>query len=187
MQMSATIDAAPFDAYFGHKLPVIEAPGVQHHVQVLWLPQVLDLLGTEELPARGKGSKGKGRQRTKASLKEKCEETSNGGKGGKGAKHVQGMCTNFNTKRGCKYGKKCKFMHAKPDTKGCAVNTSNTSEGCTQQSPNKSTRLDPIDYGLLTRIVGHILDESDGDGAVLVFVPGISEIKRVRLRKYSRA
>eukprot|EP00656_Telonema_subtile_P018385 TRINITY_DN19928_c0_g1_i1.p1 TRINITY_DN19928_c0_g1~~TRINITY_DN19928_c0_g1_i1.p1 ORF type:complete len:592 (+),score=128.96 TRINITY_DN19928_c0_g1_i1:79-1854(+) len=203
--MSATVDAAPFGEYFGKVLPVVEAPAVQHHVDVVWGDALTELTGAapEGEPRHG-GAKGKGGDGSKGAGKGKKENSSSKaksskGKGSKGpdeARFKNDLCKQFGTKRGCVYGDKCHFAHGKGEliarSPGTGKGTStgkggkgaSTGKGGKGASTGKgkstgSNKLASIDYNLLTEVVQHIMKSSDPSGAVLVFVPGLAEIKRV--------
>ena len=165
---------------------------------MLWLHDVHELLsnksGAAEAGQTGKGgkqghakstnpsanSKGKGNKDAAADNKRSKGKSQSKGKGkGKGGadadRYKKDLCKAFSSKKGCQFGSKCKFAHGATD-----LITSDSIHATTgsDASPRKS-RLQPTDFELLGQIVSHIIKSTDQTGAILIFVPGLAEIKRV--------
>nr|APO15850.1 helicase [Sesuvium portulacastrum] len=154
--MSATVDSSLFSRYFG-ECPVITAEGRTHPVSTYFLEDIYETIGyhlSSDSPA--------------------CLGSETYG--------YETMSASVNNRR----GKKNLVLSSWGDESLLSDECMNPYyEPSSYQAYSEQTQLnlkklneDVIDYDLLEDLVCHI-DENCGDGAILVFLPGVSEIHRL--------
>jgi len=178
--MSATMDAAAFAAYFrrvngGAAVPVLEIPGFVHPVREVYMDGIMPLIsGTLRRFYRGGG--GDGRRRGGGDGRRRGGGGGGGGRGGGGGGRGGGDDDDEEAEGGA----------------DDAAATAATGAGAGDAAAAAATEYDiaewrkrGVSYALTAALVAHVASappaagEPEGGGAVLVFLPGVPEIRRL--------